>query len=139
MTSELWTMQLTLNLNKNFERFFEKFLKDLNSIWKEDSLEFCCVVKRLSTAYVQGLDYESFAFFLLISTNPNPVCVFWTTRNPSLRKGQRVPIKYPLQWFFTNPSHGGFGNFFHWVPMQEIGIVCRVWKCYEKSHEKKPF
>ena len=39
--------------------------------------------------------------------------------------------------FLLKPSHGGFGNFFPLVPMQEKYNVCRVWKCYEKSHEKK--
>ena len=37
-----------------------------------------------------------------------------------MRRGHRVPIKYPLQWFFYKPG-AGFDNFFHWVPMQEIG------------------
>ena len=61
----------------------------------------------------------------------------WTTRfqwkriasnqmEPFSEERTQGPNQIPSAVVFTKPSNEGFGNFFHWVPMQEIGIVCRV-------------
>ena len=68
------------------------------------------------------------------------VCCIFLPANWMLCTPKLVEIfKYHLQWFFTKPSHGGFSNFFHWVPMQEIGIVCWVWKCLKSATKKRSF
>ena len=55
------------------------------------------------------------------------------------RSGHRVPIKYPLQWFFPkiNLFHGNFGNFFHWYLCRNRYAVCVEFENVMKSTQKK--
>ena len=46
----------------------------------------------------------------------------------------------PLNIFFCQrSSHWGFWQFFSTGTYVRMGIMCRVWKCYEKYQEKKSF